>query len=401
MSLKAIPGAWLALAAAAATPLAAQAHGTMELPVSRVLNCYNEGAQQPKSGACQAARAVGGAQQFYDWNGVRQGNAAGNHRAVVADGELCSGGSASFRGLDLARLDWPQTSIVPTAGGDYAFAWRASAAHATQYFKYYITRDDWDPGVPLRWSDLEEFATVTGAQAVRDNGRYHMNVRLPQGKKGSHIIYSIWQRADSPEAFYACADVKFPGDGQPVRDIGWEDQGAVSAKDDLVTGTKLTFRALDASGRDAGKHVLAITAANAKANVWAYQLAQKVNAESQIFRIGELQARNGVANIVPLSSATANRVYLSKAYPGYRFEIDKEAPSASGRSGGGGSSGGNGASGQPDGNALDTWREGPSYEIGQAVTYQGKRYVCLQRHTAWRGAGWTPAVTPALWRVIR
>lgn len=389
--------AGLATAAAMATPLTAFAHGTMELPASRVLTCYSEGAEQPKSGACQAARAVGGAQQFYDWNGVRQGSAAGNHKAFVADGELCSGGSASFRGLDLARLDWPQTSIVPTASGDYTFVWRATARHATQYFKYYITRDDWDPGVPLRWQDLEEFATVTGAQATEEGGRYRMNVQLPKGKKGSHVIYSIWQRSDSPEAFYACADVRFPGDGLPVREIGWEDQGPLAAMGDLVAGTKLTFRALDSAGRDAGKHVLTITASNARARTWAYQLAQKVNAESQIFRIGELQARNGVSNIVPLQSATANRVYLGKSYPGYRFEIDKEAPSASGRSGGGGQA----ATGQVDGRALDTWREGPTYEIGQAVTYQGRRYVCLQRHTAWRGAGWSPAVTPALWRVIR
>lgn len=390
--------AGLATAAAVAAPLPVLAHGTMELPASRVLTCYNEGAEQPKSGACRAARAVGGAQQFYDWNGVRQGSAAGNHKAFIADGELCSGGSASFRGLDLARLDWPQTSIVPTVSGDYTFVWHASARHATEYFKYYITRDDWDPGVPLRWSDLEEFASVPGAQATNDGGRYRMNVQLPKNKKGSHMIYSIWQRADSPEAFYACADVKFPGDGLAVREIGWEDQGALSAMGNLVVGTKLTFRAMDSAGRDAGKHVLTITAANAKAATWAYQLAQKVNTESQIFRIGELQARNGASNIVPLNSATANRVYLGKTYAGYRYEIDKEAPSASGRSGSGR---GAASTGQPDGSTLDTWREGPAYEIGQSVTYQGKRYVCLQRHTAWRGAGWTPAVTPALWRLIR
>jgi chitin-binding protein len=399
MSYKAIGLTCLALATTAA-PLSVQAHGTMELPASRVLTCYQEGAEQPKSGACRAARAVGGAQQFYDWNGVRQGNAAGNHRAFVADGELCSGGSASFRGLDLARLDWPQTSIVPTPSGDYTFVWRATARHATQYFKYYITRDDWDPGMPLRWSDLEEFATVTGAQATDEGGKYRMKVQLPPGKKGSHIIYSIWQRGDSPEAFYACADVKFPGDGLAVRETGWEDQGMLAAKGDLVIGTKLTFRALDAMGRDAGKHVLTITAANARASTWAYQLAQKVNAESQIFRIGELQARNGASSIVPLNSATANRVFLSKSHAGYRYEIDKEAPSASGRSGGGNSAGAS-STGLPDGSTLDAWREGPAYEIGQAVTYQGKRYVCLQRHTAWRGAGWTPAVTPALWRLIR
>ncbi len=31
----------------------------------------------------------------------------------------------------------------------------------------------------------------------------------PSGKSGRHIIYSIWQRSDSPEAFYNCVDVNF------------------------------------------------------------------------------------------------------------------------------------------------------------------------------------------------
>jgi len=396
MSLRLLSLSAMTLAAAAAVTTTAHAHSTMELPASRVLTCYNEGAEQPKSGGCKAARATAGAQQFYDWNGVRQGNAGGNHRAVVPDGALCSGGSAHFAGLDLARTDWPQTSIVPTPAGDYTFVWRASARHATQYFKYYITRDGWDATQPLRWSDLEEFASVPGAAATDDGGRYRMTVRLPQGKKGSHIVYSIWQRGDSPEAFYACADVKFPGDGVPVPSVGWEDQGPLVAAGDLVVGTKLTFRVMDANGRDVAKHVLDITSGNTRASAWSYQLAQKVNAESHVFRIGELQARNGVSNVVPQTSAEKNRVYLSKGYTGYKFEVDKEAPSADTPAGGGGQ-----ADGSQGGVAGNTWREGKAYEVGQVVTYQGRKYSCLQRHTAWRGAGWTPAVTPALWRVIR
>ncbi|MBM7865141.1 hypothetical protein JOD27_008998, partial [Lentzea nigeriaca] len=37
-------------------------------------------------------------------------------------------------------------------------------------------------------------------------------------KSGRHIIYSLWQRSDSPEAFYSCSDVQFGGgvpDTQP------------------------------------------------------------------------------------------------------------------------------------------------------------------------------------------
>jgi chitin-binding protein len=44
------------------------------------------------------------------------------------------------------------------------------------------------------------------------------------------------------------------------------------------------------------------------------------------------------------------------------------------------------------------WQEGSSYRVGQTVTFQGKAYRCLQAHTAYAGAGWTPATTPALWQ---
>jgi hypothetical protein len=33
------------------------------------------------------------------------------------------------------------------------------------------------------------------------------------------------------------------------------------------------------------------------------------------------------------------------------------------------------------------------------VTYNQLTYTCLQSHTAWVGAGWTPATTPSLWSV--
>ncbi|GAA2710660.1 carbohydrate-binding protein [Actinoplanes palleronii] len=45
-----------------------------------------------------------------------------------------------------------------------------------------------------------------------------------------------------------------------------------------------------------------------------------------------------------------------------------------------------------------TWTEGPTYTVGQQVTYQSKLYQALVTHTAWAGAGWNPAATPTLWK---
>ena len=34
-----------------------------------------------------------------------------------------------------------------------------------------------------------------------------MNCPFPKVNPGKYIIYNIWQRDDSPEAFYTCIDV--------------------------------------------------------------------------------------------------------------------------------------------------------------------------------------------------
>lgn len=195
-------------------PTPAHAHGSMEDPVSRVYGCYQEGPENPQSAACKAAVAAGGTQQFYDWTGVNQ-LAGGDHRAVVPDGELCGAGKATHRGLNLARADWPTQLIAPDANGNYEFKFLATAPHSTAYFDFYVTKDGYDPTKPLAWEDLEPtpFCHITAVDLQA--GRYHMTCPLPADKRGKHLIYNIWQRDDSAEAFYTCMDVEFADPNAP------------------------------------------------------------------------------------------------------------------------------------------------------------------------------------------
>ncbi|WP_329122347.1 lytic polysaccharide monooxygenase [Streptomyces sp. NBC_01353] len=195
----------LALAGLAAAP--ASAHGSMTDPVSRVSACYAEGPESPKSAACKAAVAASGTQAFYDWNAVNIANAAGKHRELIPDGKLCSAGNDKYRGLDLARGDWPASTL---ASGKHTFRYKGTAPHRGS-FELYVTKDGYDPSKPLTWSDLEgkPFATVTDPRM--ENGDYVFDGTVPD-KSGRHLIYSIWQRSDSPEAFYTCSDVVFGKD---------------------------------------------------------------------------------------------------------------------------------------------------------------------------------------------
>lgn len=203
--LTALTAAPLALGGIAASPAAA--HGTMTDPVSRVSACFAEGPESPDSPACKAAVAASGTQAFYDWNEVNIGDVAGNHQARIPDGKLCSAGRTKYQGLDLPRADWPSSKL---AAGKHTFRYRATAPHRGT-FSLYVTKDGYDPSKPLKWSDLEAqpFAQVTNPRL--ESGAYVIEGTVP-ARSGRHLVYSIWQRSDSPEAFYTCSDVVFGKD---------------------------------------------------------------------------------------------------------------------------------------------------------------------------------------------
>ncbi|MGY0022912.1 lytic polysaccharide monooxygenase [Streptomyces sp. cg35] len=195
----------LALTALSASPAAA--HGTLGDPVSRVAACYAEGAESPTSAACKAAVAAGGSQALYDWNGIRDGEAGGKSEERIPDGKLCSANSDEFKGMDLARADWPATKV---SAGSYTFKYKVTAPHKGT-FKLYMTKQGYDASKPLAWSDLDlQNPVATSTDPAAEGGFYTFSGKLPE-RTGRQLIYGVWQRSDSPEAFYSCSDVTYGG----------------------------------------------------------------------------------------------------------------------------------------------------------------------------------------------
>ncbi|OUS30884.1 hypothetical protein A9Q99_05075 [Gammaproteobacteria bacterium 45_16_T64] len=190
----------------------AWAHGTMETPISRDYQCFQEGPENPQSAACKEAVRIGGTQPLYDWNAISQ-NAAGDDQAFVPDGMLCSGGNVKYRGLDLARTDWQKTPIQGDVNGEFEFVFLGTAPHATKRWDFYITKDNYDTTKALTWNDLEPAPFCQHGNVPLENGRYSMSCELPADKDGDHVIYNIWERIDSPETFYTCMDVSLTGTG--------------------------------------------------------------------------------------------------------------------------------------------------------------------------------------------
>lgn len=189
-------------------PLAAPAwaHGATSRPASRAVLCGPEGGAAAGSAACKAARRIDGATATAAFDDIRVANVNGRDRQRIPDGRLCSGGLARFRGLDLARADWPATKL--TAGARFTFSYRVTIPHRGS-FRLYATRAGHVPSRPLTWGGLQERPFLTVTNPPRKGEAYVFSGRLPTGLTGRHVIFMVWQTSDTPDTYYSCSDVDF------------------------------------------------------------------------------------------------------------------------------------------------------------------------------------------------
>ncbi|MFB7915598.1 lytic polysaccharide monooxygenase [Streptomyces sp. NPDC056061] len=171
----------------------AQSHGYTDAPISRQQLCGNG-----------TVRNCGQIQ----WEPPSVEGPKGFPARGPVDGTICAGGIDRFSELDDPRGgNWPATQV--TGGQSYTFRWQIEARHATTDFRYYITKDGYDPAKPLTRADLDPqpFLTVPFGGRLPGSTVTHSGV-LPQ-KSGKHLILGVWTIADTGNAFYACSDVNF------------------------------------------------------------------------------------------------------------------------------------------------------------------------------------------------
>lgn len=172
----------------------ASSHGYTDNPISRQKLCANG-----------TVTGCGNIQ----WEPQSVEGPKGFPAAGPADGKICSGGNSQFAQLDDPRGGgWPATKV--TAGQGFSFRWQFTARHSTSDFRYYITKNGWDPTKPLTRASLESqpFMTVPYGNQQPPATLTHQGT-IPTQKTGKHIILSVWNVADTTNAFYACSDVQF------------------------------------------------------------------------------------------------------------------------------------------------------------------------------------------------
>ncbi|MEU2617044.1 lytic polysaccharide monooxygenase [Streptomyces sp. NPDC007157] len=182
----------------------AQAHGAPTDPVSRVYACSPSGGSA-STAACRAAIAASG-QNFVAWDNLRVAGVNGRDRQVIPDGRLCSGNLPAYKGLDLARTDWPATRLTP--GARMTMTYASTIAHAGT-FKLYLTKQGYDPAKPLTWSELPAQPFAEFKDPALTNGAYHFTATLPADRTGRQMLYTIWQNSSTTDTYYSCSDVVF------------------------------------------------------------------------------------------------------------------------------------------------------------------------------------------------
>ncbi|MEC1178004.1 lytic polysaccharide monooxygenase [Metasolibacillus meyeri] len=205
----------------------ASAHGYVKSPESRALLCA-----QKVNHDCGSI--------IYEPQSLE---ASGNFPSGgPTDGKIASAGGAFPKLDEQSAKRWAK---VPMKSGANMFTWKFTAAHATDKFEYYITKEGWNPNKPLKRADLELFCTVK-SNGKRPSEEMSHRCVVPE-REGYHIIVAYWEIGDTPNAFYNVIDANFDGDfvkptPETPEGIAWS-SSKVYVEGDKVTYNGVTYQA--------------------------------------------------------------------------------------------------------------------------------------------------------------
>ena len=198
------------------------------------------------------------------------------------------------------------------------FKWVFTANHKTDYFKFYITKEGWNPNQKLVISDFDKIplqcdAPVPEWKAPEQPPRTGLSFdcRLPE-RTGYQVIMAVWKVNDTVNSFYNLIDVKYPGDIQPPTDSYPNNIGSIKANKTLTVGDQILFTTHKTSGASETRKLLTIHHNDeGEPATWPYNLATSINNTYN----GELKAgiKGNEADGYPIKPVRGdNNIYVKK-----------------------------------------------------------------------------------------
>ncbi|MFD0587372.1 lytic polysaccharide monooxygenase [Paenibacillus sp. GCM10027627] len=429
-------GLLLVMVAMLAFAKSISAHGYVDSPASRAIQCKNN-----LNTNCGSI--------IYEPQSLE--GLKGFPNAGPADGKIASAGLAGFANLDQQSASrWNKVNI---SSGQNTFTWKFTAPHATTSYRYFITKPNWDPNQPLTRAqlDLNPFCTVAGnGQAPPTTLSHSCNV---PSRTGYHIILAVWDISNTPNAWYNAIDVFFgtpdvtppsaPTNltagavGSSTATLSWgasTDVNGISGYEiysgssttplatvpgnqltvnltNLLGGTtyQLTVKAFDPSGnRSAASNSIQIitsqppvdntppsdpTGLHVMGSPGSTSLTLMWNASTDVSGIAGYRIYVG-NSVVATVTGTATEKLVTGLAPNtqYTFTVRAIDPSTN-------ESGNSNAVTvtTAQGSTATPWAPGVAYAVNTLVSYNGLTYKCIQPHTSL--AGWEPSTTAALWQL--
>lgn len=308
----------------------ALAHGFIKMPPSRDTLCSSQyspvGVKNTECGGVAYEPQSSGE----NWDGFdpnQPGTESGNGLGPRNEHLLSITGETRLEELNRQTASlWYKNKISP---GINDFTWQFTAVHPISSFKYYITKQDWNPNAPLTRAAFESkpFCEYDGGDKLPESNIFTMQCNVPK-RTGYQVIYAGWDVADTDKTFYKAIDVMFDDDqeqpGTPADE--WSlDVGDINPTQDLKAGSTVTARVFDQQGENSQ---LAVTLNIAddeagKKNSWTYALAEKINAErgdqlhaGQKNAADKVEPVHGFNDIFTRSDSTITRVEISVEGPG-------------------------------------------------------------------------------------
>ncbi|QHW31203.1 chitin-binding protein [Paenibacillus rhizovicinus] len=412
----------------------ASAHGYVDGPASRSALC--------KSGVNQNCGSI-----IYEPQSLEAPK--GFPAAGPADGQIASAGG-KFPELDQQSAS--RWSKVNMSSGTNAFTWTFTANHSTTGWKYYITKQNWDPNSPLSRAsfDLTPFCSINYNGAQPTTG--HTDTCNVPARSGYQVILAVWEIADTANAFYNVIDANFSGTnptdataptapasltastvaatsasltwGAATDNIGVTGYNVYNGSKLVatVTGTSytvtgltastaytFTVKAIDAAGNESGASnslkftttappVVDTAAPTAPTGLHIMgtptdsSMMLMWTASTDNVGVKDYQIYNGSTLVTTASAAatsyTVTGLAASKTYSFTVYAID----AAGNKSAGSTISGTTAAA-----SAIAAWATNTYYARGTFVTYNGHTYKCLQAHTSIYT--WTPTAAVSLWEL--
>ncbi|WP_207001690.1 N-acetylglucosamine-binding protein GbpA [Trinickia mobilis] len=242
------------------------------------------------------------------------------------DGTIAAAGNSTWGALNEQLADrWTKTTIKT---GKNTFKWHHTANHVTKDYRYYITKQGWNPNKPLSRDafDTTPFCTLDyGMKQPTTN--LSMDCTVPSDRSGYHVILSVWDVGDTAASFYNVMDANIvAGDGggnggtpNPPPVPQWKDVGDIYPSVDLKAGDKVKTRVFKSNGEvpSLSTSITIQSDTDGAQNAWSKALATAINKAQPASLMAGVLGANG--SIRP--AAGKNEIFAKEGSGINRVEI--------------------------------------------------------------------------------